>query len=206
MKFTGIIALSAIALFNSNIVSAVPASDVANNVKLPSAPMFWIGTPTPGGQEVRLEGTAQEIFEQIKAINPNWEAPAPTKVTRDETPSVVKRYFKGRPTCDLVSGGWARNVPLHEEVIPYLERLGTTQCGARARTCSRVSCTQDSAVELCNDRTTEVRMDCGRIGAAAREIMVDCRKNGGPAWLTWIVKGQWFDTTGYNVVVRGASC
>ncbi|KAF3209704.1 hypothetical protein TWF192_007769 [Orbilia oligospora] len=195
-------ALSSIALYNP--VSGTPLPGVADLApESVSSPMFWIGTPIPGGPEVRLNGTAQEIVEQIKEINPNWEeAPAPTATT-GESPTNVKRYFQNRPTCGLVVGDWAVVPYLRDPVISYLYALGATTCGAYARTCSRVSCHWSAAVELCNDRTTEVQMRCDRIAHAANEITNDCAK---PAPVHWVAKGQWFDTTGYNVVVRKSNC
>ncbi|KAK6503734.1 hypothetical protein TWF481_008738 [Arthrobotrys musiformis] len=95
---------------------------------------------------------------------------------------------------------------LHDEVIPYLYRLGATTCGASRRSCSRVSCAWSSGVELCNDRDTDVQMRCDRIAGAADEIRKDCNKPGSSFDFTYVVKGQWFDTTGYNIVIRGHNC
>ncbi|KAK6331446.1 hypothetical protein TWF730_004528 [Orbilia blumenaviensis] len=208
MKFSGMIStLSAIALFNqvSGVTTGDPTTGTTDIAELASAPMFWIGTPIPGGPEVRLTGTAKEILEQIKDINPEWEeAPVPTR-SLNEGPTRVKRYFKDRPTCNLVAGGFAKNVPLFEEVIPYLWRLGATTCGAYRKSCSRVSCAWSSGVELCNDRDEEVQMRCDRIAGAAEEIRLDCG-SANVSMMTWVVKGQWFDTTGYNVVIRSHNC
>ncbi|KAK6518637.1 hypothetical protein TWF506_005771 [Arthrobotrys conoides] len=204
MKISMIISvLSSIALFNPVSGAPAPVPGVADLADAVSAPMFWIGTPTPGGPEIRLNGTAKEILEQIKEINPDWEeGPVPTATTKE---ACSKPIINGRPTCNLVAGGYAKNVPLFEEVIPYLWRLGATTCGAYRKSCSRVSCAWSSGVELCNDRDEEVQMRCDRIAGAADIIRQDCEQ-AGISQLTWIVKGQWFDTTGYNVVIRSHNC
>ncbi|RVD85133.1 uncharacterized protein DFL_003464 [Arthrobotrys flagrans] len=169
MKVSMIISvLSSIAL--PNPASSAPVSNVAENAAdLVSSPMFWIGIPIPGGLEVRLNGTAKEILEQIKEINPKIEeGPVPTPTTVEENPTRVKCYFQGCPTCNLVVGGHAKNVPLFEEVIPYLWRLGAIT---------------------------------SQIAGAAEEIRKEC-ETPGVSQLTYIVTGQWSDTTGYNVVIR----
>ncbi|KAK6342477.1 hypothetical protein TWF718_007880 [Orbilia javanica] len=205
MKISMIISvLSSIALFNpvfgTPTPTPTPTPGVADDLEAVPSPMFWIGTPIPGGPEVRLNGTADEIVAQIREINPDWEgAPIPTSTsTIDEDPTHVKRYFQHHPTCDLVAGGWARDAPL-DPAIQILRILGSSLCGAPRRSCARAVCNQNSGIELCNDRETNVQISCDRLAGAAEKIRDQCNKWDG---FVRIVKGQWFDTTGYNVVVR----
>ncbi|KAK6508601.1 hypothetical protein TWF506_010685 [Arthrobotrys conoides] len=161
-------------------------------------PMNIHGYITPGGPVFNFTGTLDEIMPQIQELYPNWDPTVPTPTT-SENPSKAKRYFQGRPTCWLVVGWNTGRSGAHGQAN-YLEALGDhTMCGAEPRSCARTGCTDDSAVDLCNDRTTKVDITCPRVGRAAREIAKDCvtMYNGQET-----TRGQWFDTTGYNVVVR----
>ncbi|KAK6512506.1 hypothetical protein TWF481_001390 [Arthrobotrys musiformis] len=156
------------------------------------------GYITPGGPVFNFTGPLEEIIPQIQELYPDWDPTAPTPTT-SEDPTKVKRYFQNRPTCFKVVGWNTGRAGAYGQAA-YLEALGEhTMCGAEARSCARTGCNQNSAVDLCNDRTTKVDITCPRVGRAAKEIAKDCLYiyNGEET-----TRGQWFDTTGYNVVVR----
>lgn len=193
------------AIYRDAIGEIDPTSDVAGSGIV--GPMNIHGFITPGGPVFNFTGTLDVIIPQIKALYPDWDpdapefrtTPTPTTAT-SPNPSRVKRYFQGRPTCWLVVG-WNTGRSGAYGQASYLEALGdNVMCGAEAQTCARTGCNNDSAVDLCNDRTTKVDMTCPRVGRAAREIANDCVTVNSSGQET--TRGQWFDTTGYNVVVR----
>ncbi|EWC45609.1 hypothetical protein DRE_05170 [Drechslerella stenobrocha 248] len=195
MKVSAVATLSSIALFGYASAAAVPASDAASLGVY--SPMVWSGSVTPGGPEVELTGTLSEVVEQIIALNPDWEAQ--TDAAAAEAPvSPPKKALRwdGQPTCDKVAGDRiVSQYFLKWEVIPTLRRIGGN-CGTKARNCARLSCSWSSGVELCNDRTSFVSIPCNQIADGAEMIANKCVN----------VKGQLFDTTGWNVVVRGSKC
>ncbi|RVD86221.1 uncharacterized protein DFL_004509 [Arthrobotrys flagrans] len=172
------------------------ASDAARSGIV--GPMNIHGYITPGGPVFNFTGTLEEIIPQIQELYPDWNPEVPTPTT-SEDPSKVKRYFQHRPTCFQVVG-WNTNRAGAYAQAAYLEALGEhTMCGAEARSCARTGCVNGAAVDLCNDRTTKVDITCPRAGRAAKEIANDCLMihNGEET-----TRGQWFDTTGYNIVIR----
>ncbi|KAK6349294.1 hypothetical protein TWF730_010044 [Orbilia blumenaviensis] len=190
------LALTAPALYAETIDGIDLTSDAAKSgiVK----PMNIHGFITPGGPVFNFTGPLDEIIPKIQELYPEWDPTKPTPTT-SENPSKVKRYFQGRPTCWLVVG-WNTSRAGAYGQGDYLIALGeNTMCGAEAGTCARTGCNNDSAVDLCNDRTTKVDITCPRVGRAAKEIADDCVTvyNGQET-----TRGQWFDTTGYNIVVR----
>ncbi|KAK6333067.1 hypothetical protein TWF718_010891 [Orbilia javanica] len=181
----------------SDLISGIDLFSDASKTGLVQ-PMNIHGFITPGGPVFNFTGTLEEIIPQIQELYPEWDPLAPTPTT-SEDPTKVKRYFKDRPTCFLVAG-WNTGRSGAYGQAAYLIALGdNTMCGAEARTCARTGCNDNSAVDLCNDRTTKVDMTCPRVGRAAQAIADDCSMiyNGQDT-----TRGQWFDTTGYNVVVR----
>ncbi|KAK6527205.1 hypothetical protein TWF281_010395 [Arthrobotrys megalospora] len=189
-----------IGIYTDGIGEIDPTSDAAGSGIV--EPMNIHGFITPGGPVFNFTGTLDEIIPQIKVLYPDWNPEVadltPTPTT-SPNPTRVKRYFQGRPTCWLVVG-WNTSRSGAFAQGDYLIALGNNvMCGAEAGTCSRTGCNNGAAVDLCNDRTTKVDMPCPRVGGAAKEIATDCVTvyNGRET-----TRGQWFDTTGYNVVVR----
>ncbi|KAF3100656.1 hypothetical protein TWF569_010389 [Orbilia oligospora] len=223
------IVLSSLALFmNAALVFGLPAPEPTETSSLEpirdlsssvSTPMHWTGS-IEGGPELNLTGTLQEVLPQILALNPNWEPPvevagldlvAPDKElakelfaatrTTTETPSLVKRYFKNRPTCGAIDGTLAEGWVIITWGIPWLRAIGEAgvMCGAESFTCAKCYCEYGSKIELCNVRTTKVDIRCDRLSGAAGEIVKDCGE-----WIAGdtLIKGHWWDTTNYAAVVR----
>ncbi|KAK6499150.1 hypothetical protein TWF481_011721 [Arthrobotrys musiformis] len=190
-----------------------------------TGPMIWSGS-IDGGPEFSLEGTLEEVLPQILELNPQWELPAevaslgvvppspsearakrnlaPTR-TVSQNPSLVERYFKNRPTCNpsTITGSLAHEWVLTAWSIPWLRSLGDkgVLCGAQAYLCVRCSCEFGTKVELCNNTVNKIDISCRRLGDAAQIILDDCGE-----YIDIIgeivVKGEWWDTTGYSAVVR----
>ncbi|KAK6349293.1 hypothetical protein TWF730_010043 [Orbilia blumenaviensis] len=197
MRFSTIISLFALTI----PAFAVPTGgDAASSGEV--VPMH-ITLPTTDGP-LELIGTYEDLIPQIQEVYPDWdpypevvdEKPTPTS---SPNPSLVERYFKNRPTCWLVSGNscWTWAVGQARNNLKNLP--AGTMCGGPPHQCSRTTCADGAALDLCNDRSTSLSILCSRVDHASGEIAHDCQDDfDGETW----TKGQWFDTTGYNVVVR----
>ncbi|KAK6538573.1 hypothetical protein TWF694_010152 [Orbilia ellipsospora] len=180
---------------------AAPTSAVLSHKGRVISPMHFTGSVTPGGPVLDLQGSVQELIPQILKLDPKWTPPSgwsPNKA------AAVKRYFHGDPNCD-VPGDPAPEQELEREVIPYLQNLGTGNCGAYAYTCSRVSCAWGAAVFLCNQTGAEIHVSCERIGDAAQHIVDWCDTRIGTTPF-YEAKGVWPDTTGYFIEVVMDDC
>ncbi|KAK6527492.1 hypothetical protein TWF694_004478 [Orbilia ellipsospora] len=200
MKLFNIAAL-ALVLTGSSLASPVisqAGSVFDGNKTWPVYPMHFTGSVTTDGPVLDLYGSVQELIPKIQKLDPKWTPPKRKNVSRHE-PGLVKRYFHGDPVCNPAGAGDADLTELEREVIPYLQGLGTGNCGAYAHSCSRVSCAWDSAVFLCNNNPVEIHVSCERIGDAAQHIVSRCVILDG-------VCGYWPDTTGYSVSVQYSSC
>ncbi|KAK6527204.1 hypothetical protein TWF281_010394 [Arthrobotrys megalospora] len=198
MKFSTIISFLALAA----PAFTAPTSDAASSGEV--YPMHITLNP-PSGESVDLVGTYEDLIPQIKEVFPDWdpypnrkrEALKPTP-TKSENPSLVERYFKNRPTCGVVAGytcfAWAaQNARNNLANLP-----AGTMCGGPTG-CGRTTCADGAAIDLCNDRVAPLSIPCTRVHHASGEIIIQCQEyfDG-----EWILKGQWHDTDGYNVIVR----
>ncbi|KAK3312909.1 hypothetical protein B0H66DRAFT_607968 [Apodospora peruviana] len=132
------------------LVIAVPANEgysvrsAEEGPTSPLVPMQFAGPLVVGGPEVKLEGTAQEIYEQIIKLNPSYDPQAAkgvtkaqwkeenTKITlgtRSESPS---NGLEARQSYECNLGGWVRTWGDCIEGLTYLRRLGNAWCRAPA--------------------------------------------------------------------------
>ncbi|EGD84880.1 hypothetical protein H112_08597 [Trichophyton rubrum D6] len=164
--------------------------------------MIYTGPVTPGGDNVTLEGTIQEIFHQILKLNPSYkpedfpDAPhSPRKVS-----SKLEKRIPGDIICDPsgTKRAWRKHI---EEGVAYLKRAPQASlCRVRNRSCSRISCSWDSGIFLCNDRDSWFEEFCPLLGNYADEILRGCQQS------RTKVAGQKFDPQNYNVLVKFDKC
>ena len=86
----------------------------------------------------------------------------------------------------------------------YLYSLGDDSCGAKAGTCSRVSCSYDAAVYFCNYRPAELSVTCSSLGDLVMAIVGDCTQteNDGSQWSGGVIQE---DLYGYDLWIGGGS-
>jgi hypothetical protein len=60
--------------------------------------------------------------------------------------------------------------------IAYLQSLGFGNCGVPAgpRVCSRISCSYDSGIWLCNDNAWHIQPSCTYLASYAEDIVSRC--------------------------------
>lgn len=95
-----------------------------------------------------MNGTVQEVYSQLKAINPNFETDfPPIQINDTKTDGLEKRDnilcdpFSDLASASAISSGinYLRGVP------------GTPTNGPGPGNCGRVSCSYNSAIWWCND-------------------------------------------------------
>ncbi|KAH8592927.1 hypothetical protein B0O99DRAFT_224553 [Bisporella sp. PMI_857] len=165
--------------------------------KLTFETMKYIGPTTPGGPDVELYGTAEEVYHQILAINPDFrieDFPPP------EHRPLGKRY-RLEPRCNIYS---LANYGRIGDGIYYLKRLpGACSVGAGWGTCTRLSCSYSSGIYLCNDNTFPIAPTCSYMALYAEDILRGCPQDISTG--TGRIRGQEFDTDNYNIIVSAPS-
>lgn len=157
-------------------MTAIPANEpytlrsTTDNLTGPLLPMIFTGPVTPGGPDVELQGTAQEIYQQVLELNPSydpWDFPdfqasmAADGVTKAQWDAELANgtvaamrsptnSLEARQSFDCNWGGWVRTWGDCIEGLDYLRRLGTAWCRAPAQACSRVSCSWGCGIFLCS--------------------------------------------------------
>ncbi|KAK6335769.1 hypothetical protein TWF730_003145 [Orbilia blumenaviensis] len=191
MKFSTTMVLSLAALIAPSL--AVPAPVIGTAMKV-------TGPIVPGGTNVELSGTAEEVIAQLDKLHPGWQNEQPPSEKRP----LQARYWKDTPKCERIGGKGALHHAIKEGAT-HLKNLGNRGCGAAPHDCSRVSCSHGSAVFLCNNNNYPLVVPCNRIGEATDRIADDCIDNTFTIFGKY-VDGQWSDTDGYTVFVRDGSC
>ncbi|GBF65816.1 hypothetical protein TMEN_8534 [Trichophyton mentagrophytes] len=165
--------------------------------------MVYIGPVTPGGENVTLEGSIQEIFHQILKLNPSYKQEdfhdTPDSHAHQVGTNLEKR-IPGDIICDPsgTKRAWRKHI---EEGVAYLKRAPQASlCRVRNRACSRISCSWDSGIFLCNDRDSWFEEFCPVLGNYADEILRGCQQS------RTKVAGQKFDPQNYNVLVKFDKC
>ncbi|KAH8901145.1 hypothetical protein GQ53DRAFT_740248 [Thozetella sp. PMI_491] len=211
--------IGAVILAAAVSVAALPAQDAAATDLLTSSPLKWTGQIHLDQAPVTLEGTAQEIYEKIISINPNYdeelglESSNATLAARDLGLEKRRAPTSSDFTCGY--GNYVGALPIGLG-IQYLYKIGNADCVAPAGKpgaggCSRVSCSDNSGIWLCNDQSFETHIPCTLIADNAVEILIQCQYTnyaGGNTWNSF-VRGQIFSTDrGWNTIINsaGGSC
>ncbi|KAJ0120861.1 hypothetical protein J7T55_015596 [Diaporthe amygdali] len=163
------------------------------------------------GQTATLNGTVQQIYQQLLKINPEYAAEI----------GMIKKGFTSSLTDTRRSLGvsevqdtWtvcghfdpARASAIWEG-IDYLYTIdGKPGSKPGPRMCGQVSCSYDSAIWWCNDNnTTKILPSYSDIAYSAKYIAGNCTY-----WseehLEEQVSGQQFHSDNWNTIVRSAVC
>lgn len=110
-------------------------------------PLTFTGPVTPDGKTITLTGTAEDIYAQILKLNPSYNA---TDFEDDNDSSLEKRKPVGDILCNL---GYSKaRTDATRDGIAYLGKMkGYCGVGAGPRICSRLACSWNSAIYMCND-------------------------------------------------------
>ncbi|KAF5011257.1 hypothetical protein FDECE_2610 [Fusarium decemcellulare] len=160
----------------------------------------WEVQVFPDKEPRRFKGSIEQVYKEVLDLNPSYEEDnPPVNVTlgADGT-ELSKRAPSGDPNC-LGSGRGANMLRLQEGVF-YLDRLNAW-IDLAPRRCSRVSCSFNAGIAICNDRhdltwslhTSLIISYVQRISRSCSYFGVD-------------VAGQQFDTGGFNVIAAKMNC
>lgn len=113
----------------------------------------------PDGTTLKVNGTVEKLVHELNKSYPDWEndesiiaraLPAAEVAARDTSPNPLsKRAIWTHHYCHYYDHYPARTTDIRAG-ISYLRRLGGGPW-LGSRTCSRISCSYDSAIWLCND-------------------------------------------------------
>jgi hypothetical protein len=103
-----------------------------------------------------LNGTVQEVRAHLLELNPNYDTEFAAAANKSEVPAVVPRGSDNPPNvviCNVFDKPEGRAfVEYLMEGLRYLRSIsGQPTLGPGPGTCSRVSCSYDSAIYWCND-------------------------------------------------------
>ncbi|KAK0106889.1 hypothetical protein ONS95_003608 [Cadophora gregata] len=149
-------------------------------------------------------GTIEQIFAQLAIEHPNINFTELALATPNM--KTIEKRTKSDLNCIPVSGqNWypAKDWAIING-IDYLQKV-TASCGVGAHKCSRVSCSYNSGIRLCNNNDYERSFSCTWIASFAEDIRENCRYRPDPHGID-LVGGQAWDTENYNVCVFQERC
>lgn len=214
------------------------AATLTTATKIPGytiVPLDWEIEVSPG-KIATLNGTVQEVIAQAQAINPGFALqevgpkPAPEAAKLRRGGSLSRRGPLSRRGVDFCLNFGNADVDAILEGVDYLHRLGgSANMRAGPRVCSRVSCSWNSAIYLCNDVSALSPKSGGGGGGMGARLIWWESQNSGPKSVTWngvansaahitevcpwrgadawrYTSGQNFEQSQWNTIVREDNC
>lgn len=118
------------------------------------------------------------------------------------------------------NGGEASRDQIARE-IGYLRSIGSRTCGVNARSCVRISCSNNGGIWWCNDNNRHVGERCNDLANLAQIAVYKCERHvKATCWFghpicydcgcrpidEWVVWGQQFSNNNHNVIVTVDKC
>lgn len=134
---------------------AIPSETIDPEIGIPGAfqvPVEWDVKPFPDGPTITLEGTIQEVHEQLLEINPKYDSDfdLPGLAARN-TLKARTDFSNSKVYCDANVFGKC-TVNRLRQGIDYLRGVGDQpRNGGGPGACGRVSCSYGTAIWWCND-------------------------------------------------------
>ncbi|KAH6617586.1 hypothetical protein F5144DRAFT_607077 [Chaetomium tenue] len=174
----------------------------------------WTVETSPG-HNITFNGTIEALAAQLqqqqqtettatKTVDTNTDPDADTDT--DEASVITRRTVDFSGGNFFCGGPWPyAHMAAYWEGLRYLHSItGEVRVPPGPRMCSRVSCSYDAAVWVCNDRTDELHLNAfADIADGVSYIIGRCATN---AWGTTQVAGQVFHPDHWNVIVRRDEC
>ncbi|KAE9373604.1 hypothetical protein N431DRAFT_535069 [Stipitochalara longipes BDJ] len=165
-----------------------------------TVPATFIGAY--GNHEYTLNGTVQEVMAQLKELHPEVVLEKREVIGRAALNKILP------PLCVPVGNwGWQSTLTGYiTDGVTYLNRIGG-RLSISAHSCSRISCSYNSAIYLCNDNPGTIDPATVYIASYAQDLINLCSFEDLSPWGdASYTGGQEFDTDKYNVIVRLDSC
>ncbi|KAB8221394.1 hypothetical protein BDV33DRAFT_202633 [Aspergillus novoparasiticus] len=159
--------------------------------------LSWEVQTTPGGPKVNLNGTVQEVHEQLLAINPNYEQDF-AALNADEKREFT---FEKRDTVTCYQYPQANHNDV-ESGIKYLRGVpGQPTNGPGPNNCGRVSCGNNAGIWWCNDNTfSKTLPSFNNIADGAQVVENHCWRGGN------FFSGKCDHADHWSVIVKGERC
>ncbi|MCJ1266942.1 hypothetical protein MMC22_006827 [Lobaria immixta] len=111
--------------------------------------------------------------------------------------ALEKRVKQLPPHCDV--GDYVNTIRVQHAIdaISYLP--GSCPVGWGTEKCTRISCHRNIGITLCNDNLHDISPLCRDLAEYAQTIVNECQSG-------TVVRGQVFDSNGFNVIVRAERC
>ncbi|KAK8030211.1 hypothetical protein PG993_011502 [Apiospora rasikravindrae] len=188
------------AILVSTLVSGAavqPNGGSAFNSSAPMPGIIWRGNVTVDGPIYEFNGTVQEIYAQIKKVNPAYELLPVSRERSSTNPKLSITHTECEtPHGDPDNWGYAVTNEI-DDGIAYLRGL-TGECGATPGPCGRVSCSWDSAIAWCwNNPTGGYTLKCSELADYATEVVKQCPYRPNEVW------GETYDSAGFSVFCAG---
>lgn len=105
--------------------------------------------------------------------------------------------------CGVGGNGPAENTYL-QDGIDHLNSVTDHPCIMEAGpgVCTRVSCSDDTAIWVCNDNSYEIQHSCPDLATYAVDIRAKCHSY----TVEMTIRGEEYDSGNFHVVVGGDSC
>ncbi|KAK8127860.1 hypothetical protein PG984_008968 [Apiospora sp. TS-2023a] len=154
----------------------------------------WNVEVAPGQTEV-LNGTVQQVYEQILQMNPDFRLGDTQLQSRGLRPQ--KRTSTVQ--CGIYDPGFTWAI---QDGINYLRRVpGKPSEGPGPGNCGQVSCSYNSAIWWCNESpVTKTLKSWDMIANAAQFMLQNCDYVGG------LISGQNFDSDNWSTNIGHARC
>ncbi|KAI1387616.1 uncharacterized protein F4822DRAFT_430363 [Hypoxylon trugodes] len=201
-------------LVGATTSAALPADNSAREVtSLTASKLTWTGQVKRGEPAVSFTGTAEEIYNQIIEINPNYDSElgldsADAKVKRRDLKPIAKRATTSSDwTCAYGNNVNAESVGVG---VRYLYSIANGDCSAPPGSpgnggCTASSCNSGAGIFLCNDSSNTLHNACTIVADNAVEVLINCQSttyNGGSSWTSY-THGQIFSLDrSWNVILN----
>lgn len=172
-------------------------------------PAEWRGQFGKNGEEMTLFGTIEEVVKEVASINPDyvWADQDEDMVHiagLEEDDAWLERKVS-KLDCSAVGTRALRN-PI-KMGIHYLYTKPKDTCRLEARSCTRVSCSWDSAIYVCFDPNKDspkvYELPWWYVADYAKGLFLKwCAKESPPKQIT----GRVWDPLGLVVFIRGDRC
>ncbi|KAK4194156.1 hypothetical protein QBC40DRAFT_260298 [Triangularia verruculosa] len=165
--------------------------------------MLWRGSIFPGEEEVVLQGSVIEIWDQIYSLNPDFEPPnaEPENQAKPGAVHEAEDGWEPYPWTNVqgftkssdgnyrghIPNDWKFNslkcAPMAmgsmTDITRNVDILSTLpgKCGAPSKACRRMACVNTSALYFCNDLETQLDVDCSQAAEFLQQIMNNCCPN-----------------------------
>ncbi|KAF1998832.1 hypothetical protein P154DRAFT_535932 [Amniculicola lignicola CBS 123094] len=135
--------------------------------------MLWTGPVFKGGPNVSLNGDAESIWNQIIALNPQYDPEDSAMALGLTTGNISARddlLSKRQSSCNGLEAALSNVI---WGAITHLKLLGG-YCGAAGGTCARMTCAEDSGTFICAETSANANTPCADTALYIQEIVNRC--------------------------------